>query len=116
MKRKIQANGVEPKGPYSPAVMVDEYLYISGQIGTGNDIEEATCQALNGIKALLEAAGMSVNNVIKVTLYVRNGEDFSKVNGVYEKFFSEPYPARSTVFVSNLPKDALIEIEAIARR
>ncbi len=116
MKRKIQAEGIKPKGPYSPALMVDDYLFVSGQIGTGKNIEEATLNALKDLRVLLEAADMDMDNVIKVTLYIKNGEDFSKVNTVYGEFFHEPYPARSTVFVSSLPKDALIEIDAIARR
>ncbi len=116
MKKEIYGQGIQSAGPYSPAILVDNWLFISGQIGTGDDIEEATFEALSRVKLLLEAAGMGLEDVVKVTVFVKAGEDFEKINRVYADFFKKPYPARSTVFVNMLPKGALIEIDAIARR
>ena len=119
MKKKITSERIKPQGPYSPAVSAGDWVFISGQLGISEksgDIKEQTRKALKNVELLLKEAGLSMDNVIKVTLFVKEGEDFSLVNEVYGEFFREVYPARSTVFVSSLPKGALIEIEAIARR
>ncbi|MBQ2590722.1 MAG: RidA family protein [Paludibacteraceae bacterium] len=109
-------------GPYSQAIRVGNIVYTSGQIpldpATGafveGGIKEQTRQALTNIKAILEEAGTSMDNVVKTTVFMANMDDFADMNAVYAEFFTEPYPARSAVAVKTLPKGALIEIEVIA--
>ncbi len=109
-------------GPYSQAIVADPFIFTSGQIPidpkTGEvvagGIEEQTEQVLKNLKNVLEAAGSSMNKVVKTTVYIQDMNSFSKINEVYAKYFSEPYPARSCVEVSKLPKGVLIEIEAVA--
>lgn len=109
-------------GPYSQAIRVGNIVYTSGQIpldpATGafveGGIKEQTRQALTNIKAILEEAGTSMDNVVKTTVFMANMDDFADMNAVYAEFFTEPYPARSAVAVKALPKGALIEIEVIA--
>lgn len=109
-------------GPYSQAIRVGNIFYTSGQIpldpATGafveGGIKEQTRQALTNIKAILEEAGTSMDNVLKTTVFMANMDDFADMNAVYAEFFTEPYPARSAVAVKTLPKGALIEIEVIA--
>lgn len=111
-------------GPYSQAIMIDNILYTSGQIAldpaTGkmvdDGIEEQTVRVMENLKAILEAAGMGFDNVIKTTVFITNMDDFQKVNEIYGKYFGENPPARSCVEVSRLPRNALVEIELIARR
>ena len=121
MKRKVESDKA-PKaiGPYSPAVVYCDYVFISGQLGMDKDgnlkegIEAQTRQALENVKALLESAGGSMDNIVKVTIYTTDISQFSKINEIYSEFFKEPYPARAVIEVKALPKNALIEIEAIA--
>ncbi len=109
-------------GPYSQAIRVGNLIYTSGQIPLDpttsafveGGIKEQTRQALNNIKAILEEAGTSMDNVVKTTVFMANMDDFADMNAVYAEFFTEPYPARSAVAVKTLPKGALIEIEVIA--
>jgi len=109
-------------GPYSQAIKVGNLLFISGQISikpetnefVDENIEVQTEQALENIKAILEAGGSSLKNVVKVTIYLKNIKDFALVNKVYSKYFEDSLPARACVEVSNLPKNAKVEIEAIA--
>ncbi|TZE81424.1 RidA family protein [Calorimonas adulescens] len=111
-------------GPYSQAVMVGDFLYTSGQIGldpvTGQLVEggiEAQAErVMENLKAILEAAGMSFENVIKTQVFITNMGDFGKVNEVYGRYFKGNPPARSCVEVSALPRGALIEIELIAHK
>ena len=111
-------------GPYSQAVRFGKFLFISGQIPINPDtnetvkgsIEDQTTQVISNIKAILESAGMDLGDVVKTTLFLKSLEDFDKVNNVYKRYFKDSPPARSTVEVSRLPKDADIEIEAIACR
>lgn len=110
-----------PIGPYSQGIEYGNLIFVSGQIGidpeTGNlkeGIEEQTKQALENIKNILESYNLSMENVLKVTIFLKNIEDFQKVNEIYSSYFKEPFPARSTVFVKELPKGALVEIEVIA--
>jgi 2-iminobutanoate/2-iminopropanoate deaminase len=112
-----------PVGPYSQVVQVGELLYLAGQVpltpkGTMNDgdIAAQTRQVLNNLKAVLEAAGCSMDNIVKTTIFLADLGDFEIVNKVYAEYFREPYPARSTVEVSKLPKGARLEIDAIASR
>lgn len=111
-------------GPYSQAIMTDNFIFLSGQIGvsptTGElvdlSIEGQITQVFSNIQAVLASAGVGLKSVIKLTVFVRDLADFSKVNEAMTTLFAEPYPARSTVQVSGLPKNAAIEIEAIALR
>jgi len=107
-------------GTYSQAVEAGDFIFCSGQIGinpkTGvlvEGIEEQTTQVLENLKNVIEAAGANLKNVVKTTIYLKNLVDFEKVNKIYQDFFGEHRPARSTIEVSSLPKGALIEIEAI---
>jgi len=109
-------------GPYSQAIKMGNLLFVSGQISIkpetneyiDGDIETQTEQVLENIRAILEAASSSLKNVVKVTVYLRDMEDFALVNKVYSKYFKDSLPARVCVEVSRLPKDAKIEIDAIA--
>ncbi len=108
-------------GPYSQAIVSDNFIFCSGQIGIDpstnalvEGIENQTRQALVNLGKVLQEAGASTENVIKTTIFLKNIEDFSAVNVIYEDFFGNHKPARSTIEVSNLPKNALVEIEAIA--
>ena len=120
--REIKTSAApEAIGPYSQAIIVNNMVYTSGQIPvnpvTGDipqGIEAQAKQVFENIKNLLIASGTSINNVIKTTVFIKNMQDFPVVNSVYAEYFTEPYPARSCVEVSALPKGVLIEVEAIA--
>lgn len=110
-------------GPYSQAIEVGNLVFASGQLPinpvTGEmpaDIEGQANQSLTNVKNLLEAAGTSIDNVVKTTVFLADMNDFATVNGIYAQYFSEPYPARSAVAVKTLPKGALIEVEVIAEK
>lgn len=121
-KEVINTNNTpEAIGPYSQGVIVGDFVYTSGQIPlnpvTGElvtDIKLATKQSMENIKAILEEAGTSLNNVVKTSIFLKDLNDFEAVNEVYGTYFIENKPARSCVQVAKLPKDAVIEIEAIA--
>jgi 2-iminobutanoate/2-iminopropanoate deaminase len=108
-------------GPYSQAIKLGNLLFVSGQLGldfTGNftaaDISSQTHQALENIKVILEAAGLQMADVVKTTIYLVDLKDFATVNNIYGEYFQAPFPARACVQVAQLPKEALVEIEAIA--
>ncbi len=108
-------------GPYSQAIEVNGMIYTSGQIGlmpdgqmAGNGIISQTNQVLKNLKEVLEAGGSSMNNVIKTTIFLADMDDFVTVNEIYAEHFGDHKPARSTVAVKSLPKNALVEIECIA--
>lgn len=109
-------------GPYSQAIRYENLIFISGQIAIDpqtnqfveGDIRQQTIRVLENIKGIVEEAGLSLNHIIKTTIYLKNIEDFPVVNEIYGSYFTHHKPARATVEVSRLPKDALIEIEAIA--
>ena len=108
-------------GPYSQAIEVNGMVYTSGVIpvnpATGEIVEGVEAQAKQAIGNLInlvEAAGSSADKVIKTTVFIKNMNDFGKINEIYATFFKEPYPARSCVEVARLPKDVLMEIEAVA--
>ncbi|QKF66711.1 reactive intermediate/imine deaminase [Arcobacter venerupis] len=111
-------------GPYSQAVDKDGFIFVSGQLPidettgafAGEDIASQAKQSLQNIKYILEEAGLGMKDISKTTILLKNIEDFTVVNEIYGQFFTAPYPARATYEVSRLPKDALIEIEAIAKR
>lgn len=107
-------------GPYSQAVKAGGFLFTSGQIpldpASGVLPEGAAAQArqaLKNVTALIKAAGADVKKTVKTVVFIKNMDDFAEINKVYAEFFSEPYPARSCVEVARLPKDVLIEVEAI---
>lgn len=108
-------------GPYSQGINIGNLIYTSGQlpinVETGvmpETIEEQTKQSLANVKAILEEAGSSMDKIVKTTVFLKDMNDFAKMNEVYATFFSQPYPARSAVEVAGLPKDAKVEIEVIA--
>ncbi|MER3428597.1 MAG: reactive intermediate/imine deaminase [Pyrinomonas sp.] len=111
-------------GPYSQAIIVEDWIFTSGQIaldpGTGQliegDVAAQTERALLNLKAVLEAAGASLNDVVKTTVFLADMGDFNAMNEVYARFFSTSPPARSTVQAARLPRDARVEIEAIAKK
>ena len=107
-------------GPYSQAMKVNGMVYTSGQIALTpagelieNDVEKQTRQVLTNLSNVLEEAGSSLNKVVKTTIFLDSMDDFLKVNEIYAEFFGEHKPARSTVAVQTLPKNVLVEIEAI---
>jgi 2-iminobutanoate/2-iminopropanoate deaminase len=117
------ASAAAPKaiGAYSPAILAGDTLYCSGQLGidpaTGElaaGAREQADRALVNLKAILASAGLDGRNVVKTTIFLANIADFAAVNEVYSAHFSAPYPARSTIQVAALPKNARVEIEAIA--
>jgi 2-iminobutanoate/2-iminopropanoate deaminase len=109
-------------GPYSQAIKANGFVYCSGQIpinpASGNieaeTIEDQTRQVITNLKNVLEAAGASLSNVVKTTVFIKDMNDFVALNGVYAEMFGDTKPARSCVEVARLPKDVMIEIEAIA--
>lgn len=115
-------NAPKPIGPYSQAVFVNNTLYISGQIAFNpqsgslvkGDIEKETDQVMANLQAVLFKAGLDFSNVVKTTIYLKEISDFQQVNNVYSKYFKSSPPARETVQVSKLPKEANIEISMIA--
>ncbi|PZT49065.1 deaminase [Helicobacter valdiviensis] len=108
-------------GPYSQAIKVDGMIYTSGQIGLNANgelqegIEAQTRQVLNNLSEVLKAGGSSLDKVVKTTIFLNNMEDFNLVNEIYAEFFGTHKPARSTLAVKTLPKNALVEIECIAK-
>lgn len=121
--KKIIATDHAPSaiGPYSQAIQYGDLLFVSGQIPidpkTGDlvegDIEVQTKQVLENVQAIIKAAGMTLQNVVKCSCFLKDMEDFVKFNAVYNSYFAESLPARETVEVGRLPKDAQVEISAI---
>jgi 2-iminobutanoate/2-iminopropanoate deaminase len=115
-------NAPAPVGPYSQAILIDRQLYVSGQIPLNSEtgqletatIEQATTRVLQNIEALLQEAGFSKDNVVKVSIFMKNLEEFQAMNTIYAHFFTGVAPARETVQVSRLPLDVNIEISCIA--
>lgn len=116
------ANAPQAIGPYSHAVCANGFVFCAGQIGidpaTGQmipgGVEAEARQALTNLQAVLEAAGCSLADVVKTTVFLRDINDFPRMNGVYSQFFTEHFPARSAMQVAALPRSAAVEIEAIA--
>ncbi|MCS6833519.1 MAG: RidA family protein [Flammeovirgaceae bacterium] len=113
----------EPIGPYSQAIMVGNTLYVSGQIAidkanynqlVNSSIEAETEQVMKNLSYILEKAGMTFENVVKCSIFIKNMNDFAKINSVYGKYFPSNPPARETVEVARLPKDVNVEISCIA--
>ncbi|MDH4226284.1 MAG: RidA family protein [Deltaproteobacteria bacterium] len=124
-KKNVSTNGA-PKaiGPYSQGVVANGFLFVSGQVAlipeTGElisgGIKDETRRVLANIKAIVEAAGLKMDDVVKTTVYLTDLKKFVDMNEVYAEFFKEPYPARATVEVSALPKGVSVEIDAIAAK
>ncbi len=122
--KKVIHSTLAPKaiGPYSQAIATNDLVFISGQLGIdastgefkGTDIHSQTTQSMENIKAILKEAGLGMDSVVKTTILLKSLDDFAVVNEIYGSYFKEPYPARATFQVAKLPKDALVEIEAIA--
>lgn len=114
--------GPKPIGPYSQAVKSNGFVFVSGQIAldpktgefVGADIRTQTERVMENLKGILEASGASFSHAVKTTVYLKDMNDFTPMNEVYAKYFTAAPPARSTVQAAHLPKDALVEIEAIA--
>ena len=115
-------NAPEAVGPYSPAIHVGDLVYLSGQIPidpstnqlVSMDIKEQTQQVINNMMSVLSELDLELRHVVKTTVFMKDLSEFTQMNEVYALFFDKPYPARSCIEVSNLPKGALIEIEAVA--
>ncbi len=122
MKAKIETTRApRPRGPYSQAIETDDYLFVSGVLGVdplsgriSPDLEIQMEQAMKNLMAILEEANLTLSHVVKVTVYLKNLKSFFLVNEIYSRFFPPPYPARTTVGVSELPLNAEVEIDAIA--
>ena len=118
----ITDRGPKPIGPYSQAIKTNGLVYLSGQVALdpksgeliGADIRQQTERVLENIKGILEAAGVNLHHVLKTSVFLKDMNDFAAMNEVYARYFTSAPPARSTVQVSRLPKDALVEIEVIA--
>ena len=123
MKQVILTDrGPKPIGPYSQAVRSNGFLFVSGQVAldpksgefVGTDIRQQTERVLENLKAILEAAGVSLHHVVKTTVFLKDMSDFTAMNETYARYFTAAPPARSTVQAARLPKDALVEIDLIA--
>lgn len=121
--RRIISTNKSPSaiGPYSQAIQTETMVFVSGQIAlnpdtgklVGGDIKDETRQAMQNLKAILEAAGSSLQKIVKITLFIKDMNDFPVINDVYGEFFPKDPPARSCVEVARLPKEANFEVEAI---
>lgn len=115
-------NGPAAVGPYSQAIVANGLVFVSGQLGldpktgafAGDDVVAQAHQVFKNVKAILEAKGLNLDNVVKTTLFLTDIADFAKVNEVYAEYFSAPYPARSAFQICALPKGGLVELEVIA--
>jgi 2-iminobutanoate/2-iminopropanoate deaminase len=114
--------GPKPIGPYSQAVKSNGFVFVSGQVAldpqtnefVGSDVRQQAERVLENLKAILEASGVSLNHVVKTTVFLKDMNDFTAMNEVYARYFITAPPARSTVQAARLPKDALVEIDLIA--
>ena len=124
MKKEISSQlAPQAIGPYSQAIETEQFIFVSGQlpidVATGkipDTIEQQTQQALENIQAILAERGLTMQNVVKTSVFLQNMADFTKMNQIYASYFSEPFPARAAYQVAALPAGALVEIEAIATK
>ena len=123
VSRRVVKTDTRPStAPLSPAIVAGDFVFVSGQLGVdpktgefaGTGLEEQANQVLRNLSAVLEAAGSDLNHVVKTTVFLADMDDFSKMNEIYRSYFKEDPPARSTIQVARLPRNARIEIEAIA--
>jgi 2-iminobutanoate/2-iminopropanoate deaminase len=118
----LSDRGPKPIGPYSQAIKVNGLLFVSGQVSIDpktnefvpGDIRQQTERTLENLKGIVEAAGSKLSHVVKSTVFLKNMSEFAAMNEVYARYFPAAPPARSTVEVARLPKDALVEMEVIA--
>jgi 2-iminobutanoate/2-iminopropanoate deaminase len=118
----LTARAPKPIGPYSQAIKANGFVFVSGQIAldpksgefAGTDIRQQTERVLENLKGILEAAGASLNHVVKTTVFLKDMNDFTAMNEIYARYFTAAPPARSTLQAARLPKDALVEIDVIA--
>ncbi|MBP1970950.1 2-iminobutanoate/2-iminopropanoate deaminase [Virgibacillus natechei] len=120
VKEIFTENAPAALGPYSQAIQAGDFIYVSGQIGINpatsevvEGIEKQTEQVMKNLKTILTEAGTDFSQVVKFTIYLSSMDDFATVNDIYGAYLSEPYPARATVEVSRLPKDLLVEMDAV---
>jgi len=123
-EKKVIIASKAPKalGPYSAAIKVENFIYCSGQTGLNpatnelaeGGLEAQTHQVLTNLKNVLEAAGTDLAHVVKTTVFLKDMADFQKMNAIYGEYFTEDFPARSTIQVAALPKNGLVEIELVA--
>lgn len=122
-KKRVHTNDAPAAvGPYSQAIRIGDFVFTAGQVAldpvagelVGSDVAAQTEQVMRNLKAVLAAAGTSLENVVKTTVFLQSMGDFAAMNAVYARHFPEPFPARSTVEVGALPKGGLVEIECIA--
>ena len=125
MRKPIKTvNAPAPIAPYSQGILADDFIFVSGQGGvnpaTGKlepgGVKAETKQTFENIKAILEAAGSSMDKVVKCNVYLRDINDFAAMSEVYKTFFKEPYPARTTIQAGALPNNIAVEIECIAKK
>jgi 2-iminobutanoate/2-iminopropanoate deaminase len=125
MKKEIATpDAPQAIGPYSQAIEAGGFIFASGQIpinpATGEinqgPVEDQTRQVLTNLKAVLEAGGLSMDHVVKCTVFLQDMNDFAAMNKVYGEFFTQPFPARAAIQVARLPKDVKVEIEAVAAK
>jgi len=122
MKTIYSKNAPEPIGPYSHAVQAGNFVFVSGQVGKdpvsgamkSENIKAEATMVMTNVKNILEAAGLTMANIVKTTIFLSNMDDFAQVNEVYGSFFTGNYPARETVQVAKLPLNANVEISVIA--
>lgn len=124
-KQVVVAEGSSPPiGPYSIGVWAGDLLFVSGQTpidpATGlvvpGSVTDQAHQSIKNVRTILEAAGLTLDNVVKSTLFIKNMDNFAAINEVYASYFTQPYPARSCVEVARLPRDVLVELEVVASR
>lgn len=118
-KKKLEPQTAKPAGPYSPGIKVGNFIFVSGQLPTEQniikgDIKTQTKEVFENIERVLLEAGLKLENVVKVTIFLSDLDYAENVNRMYSLYFSPPYPARSMIEVSRLPKNALLEVECIA--
>ena len=125
MRKAVQTDQApQPKGPYSQAIIDGDFIFVAGQGPTNpatgklelGDARAETKRVFENIRAILQAAGASLDDVVKCNVYLRDINDFAAMNGVYETFFTKPYPARTTIQAGALPGGIAVEIECIARK
>ncbi len=123
MKEIKTSNAPAAIGPYSQAIVVNDTLYTSGQIpvipetgAIADGVEAQARQVFTNLKNLISDAGFDIANTVKTTVFIKNMGDFTAINEIYAEFFTKPYPARSCVEVARLPKDVLLEVEAIVAK
>lgn len=123
MKEIQTPNAPAAIGPYSQAIVVNDTLYTSGQIpvipetgAIADGVEAQARQVFTNLKNLISDAGFDIANTVKTTVFIKNMGDFTAINEIYAEFFTKPYPARSCVEVARLPKDVLLEVEAIVAK